>query len=67
MEVIPSEIVQYIFRFVDDCTPFSFVCRLWRDLLPEKTELRGIKNYLSYLAKRGHLETLKWARENGAP
>ena len=61
METLPNEMVQYIFRFVDDCAPFRFVCRLWRDLLPGKIRM----NYISYLAESEYFEVLKWAREMG--
>ena len=48
MEALPSEMVQYVFGFVDDYVPCRFVCRLWRDLLPGKIRM----NYLNYAAKK---------------
>ena len=64
MNSLPHELTQIILQYCDPI-PCRFICQTWRDLLSPIREPEWW-NYIDCVAGRGHLELMKWTRDNGA-
>jgi hypothetical protein len=68
-EVLPLEVIKYIMEKMDrlTLTLFIFACKQFQENRPKEKRLTSKKEICESLADGGHLEGLKWARENGCP
>ena len=66
---LPVEVVQYIMMKMDalTLTVINFVSKEFRRIVPREMIIISKKEICNEASKKGYLEILKWARENGCP
>src|SRR4051794_23878315 len=68
---LPTDLIRLILSYVAACSPDSiaarFVCRRFRDLLPQRSQdtLQVVRDYCRIAAAYGYLNLIRWARTNG--